>query len=117
MINFLFLVTLLIYLAASIFQTLSLAISSRTEAAVIRPTIERIAFWGTGIGFAFFSDTLYCVVVAAARAFPDDTLDRLHRFLRVGNHTDLSHHRTFDASPRTRQLCDARRVHCDTHLL
>ncbi len=55
MINFLFLVTLLIYLAASIFQTLSLAISSRTEAAVIRPTIERIAFWGTGIGFAFLS--------------------------------------------------------------
>ena len=55
MINFLFLVTLLIYLAASIFQTLSLAISSRTEAAVIRPTIERIAFWGTGIGFAFLT--------------------------------------------------------------
>ena len=55
MINFLFLVTLLIYLAASIFQTLSLAISSRTEAAVIRPTIERIAFWGTGIGFALLS--------------------------------------------------------------
>ena len=55
MINFLFLVTLLIYLATSIFQTLSLAISSRTEAAVIRPTIERIAFWGTGIGFAFLT--------------------------------------------------------------
>ena len=55
MINFLFLVTLLIYLAASIFQTLSLAISSRSEAVVIRPTIERIAFWGTGIGFAFLS--------------------------------------------------------------
>lgn len=55
MINFLFLVTLLIYLAASIFQTLSLVISSRSEAVVIRPTIERIAFWGTGIGFAFLS--------------------------------------------------------------
>lgn len=55
MINFLFLVTLLIYLAASIFQTLSLAISSRSEAVMIRPTIERIAFWGTGIGFAFLS--------------------------------------------------------------
>ena len=55
MINFLFLVTLLIYLAASIFQTLSLAISNRSEAAIIRPTIERIALWGTGIGFAFLS--------------------------------------------------------------
>lgn len=55
MINFLFLVTLLIYLAASIFQTLSLAIGNRTEASVIRPAIEGIAFWGTTIGFAFLT--------------------------------------------------------------
>lgn len=55
MINFLFLVTLLIYLAAGIFQTLSLAIGSRTEASLIRPAIERLAFWCTIIGFAFLS--------------------------------------------------------------
>lgn len=55
MINFLFLVTLLIYLAAGIFQTLSLALGNRTEASVIRPTIERIAFWCTIIGFAFLT--------------------------------------------------------------
>ena len=55
MINFLFLITLLIYLAASIFHTLSLTIGNRTEGAVIRPTVERIAFWGTTIGFAFLT--------------------------------------------------------------
>ena len=55
MINFLFLVTLLIYLAASIFHTLSLAIGNRTEGAIIRPTVERIAFWSTTIGFAFLT--------------------------------------------------------------
>ena len=55
MINFLFLITLLIYLAAGIFQTLSLAIGARSEALVIRPTIERIAFWCTIIGFAFLT--------------------------------------------------------------
>ncbi len=55
MINFLFLVTLLIYLAAGIFQTLALAIGNRSEASVIRPTIERSAFWCTTIGFGFLS--------------------------------------------------------------
>lgn len=50
--NFLFLVTLLIYLAASIFQALSLAIGNRSEASTLRPMIERIAFWGTTVGFA-----------------------------------------------------------------
>lgn len=50
--NFLFLVILLIYLAASIFQALSLAISNRSEASTLRATIERIAFWGTTVGFA-----------------------------------------------------------------
>ena len=50
--NFLFLVTLLIYLAASIFQALSLAIDNRSEASTLRPMIERIAFWGTTVGFA-----------------------------------------------------------------
>ena len=55
MINFLFLVTLLIYLTASIFQVLSLAIGNHTEASAIRPEIERIAFWCTSIGFAFLS--------------------------------------------------------------
>jgi cytochrome c-type biogenesis protein CcsB len=55
MINFLFLITLLIYLAAGIFQTLSLAIGARTDASAIRPTIEQIAFWCTLIGFAFLT--------------------------------------------------------------
>ena len=55
MINFLFLLTLLIYLAASIFQTLSLALGNRTEAIAIRSTIERLAFWGTLVGFAFLT--------------------------------------------------------------
>lgn len=55
MINFLFLLTLLIYLAASIFQTLSLALGNRTEAIAIRSTIEQIAFSGTAIGFAFLT--------------------------------------------------------------
>ncbi len=55
MINFLFLLTLLIYLAASIFQTLSLALGNRTEAMAIRSTIEHLAFWGTAIGFAFLT--------------------------------------------------------------
>lgn len=53
--NFLFLVTVLVYLAASIFQTLSLAIGNRTEASVIRPSIDRIAFWGTILGFAMLT--------------------------------------------------------------
>lgn len=55
MINFLFLVTLLIYLTASIFQALLLAVGTHTEASVIRPETERIAFWCTTIGFAFLS--------------------------------------------------------------
>lgn len=55
MINFLFLLTLLIYLAASIFQTLSLALGNRTEAIAIRSTLEQIAFSGTAIGFAFLT--------------------------------------------------------------
>ena len=55
MINFLFLVTLLIYLTAGIFQALSLAIGGRAEGSVIRPTIERIAFWSTIVGFAFLT--------------------------------------------------------------
>ncbi len=50
--NFLFLVTLLIYLTASIFQALSLAIGNRSDVSTLRPTIESIAFWGTTIGFA-----------------------------------------------------------------
>ncbi|RKU32144.1 hypothetical protein C6495_11520 [Candidatus Poribacteria bacterium] len=50
--NFLFLVTLLIYLAASIFHALSLAIGNRSEVSTLRPTIERIALWGTTVGFA-----------------------------------------------------------------
>ena len=58
--NFLFLVTVLVYLATSIFHTLSLAIGNRTEASVIRPTIERIAFWGTTLGFGML--TLFIVL-------------------------------------------------------
>ena len=55
MINFLFLVTLLIYLAAGIFHTLSLAIGNRIEAPTLRFVIEGIAFWCTTIGFAFLT--------------------------------------------------------------
>ena len=55
MINFLFLVTLLIYLAAGIFHTLSLAIGNRMETPTIRFVIEGIAFWCTTIGFAFLT--------------------------------------------------------------
>ncbi len=55
MINFLFLVTLLIYLATSIFHTLSLAIGTRSEGSVLRLTIERVAFWGTIVGFGFLT--------------------------------------------------------------
>lgn len=50
--NFLFLVTLLIYLAASIFQAIAFAIGNRSEALTLRPTLEHLAFWGTTIGFA-----------------------------------------------------------------
>ncbi len=58
--QFLFLLTVLIYLATSIFQILSLAIGNRTEASVIRPTIVRIAFWGTILGFALL--TLFIIL-------------------------------------------------------
>jgi ABC-type transport system involved in cytochrome c biogenesis permease subunit len=58
--NFLFLVTVLVYLATSIFHTLSLVIGNRTEVSVIRPTIERIAFWGTTLGFGML--TLFIVL-------------------------------------------------------
>ncbi len=53
--NFLFLITLLIYLTACIFQTLSLVIGSGAEASPLRYTIESIAFWGTTLGFAFLT--------------------------------------------------------------
>ncbi len=53
--NFLFLITLLIYLTASIFQLLSLIIGSRTEVSTLQHTIASIAFWATTLGFAFLT--------------------------------------------------------------
>ena len=58
--HFLFLVTVLVYLAASIFQALYLAIGKQTEYPALRPTIANIAFWGTCLGFALL--TLFIVL-------------------------------------------------------
>ena len=58
--HFLFLVTVLVYLAASIFQVLYLAIGERTETPTLRPRIALIAFWGTCLGFALL--TLFIVL-------------------------------------------------------
>jgi len=53
--HFLFLITVLVYLAASIFQALYLAIGKQTEYPSLRPTIANIAFWGTCLGFALLT--------------------------------------------------------------
>lgn len=60
LLHFLFLVTVLVYLAASIFQALYLAIGERSETPTLRPRIALIAFWGTGFGFALL--TLFIVL-------------------------------------------------------
>ena len=49
--NFLFLLTVLIYLAASIFQALFLTTGARSGASTLRPKISFIAHWGTIVGF------------------------------------------------------------------
>jgi len=58
--HFLFLVTVLVYLAASIFQVLYLAIGERTETPTLRPKIALTAFWGTCLGFALL--TLFIIL-------------------------------------------------------
>ena len=56
--NFLFLLTVLIYLAASIFQALFLATGSRTGAATLRPKISSMALWSTVVGFVLLTSFL-----------------------------------------------------------
>lgn len=53
--NFLFLLTVLIYLAASIFQALFLATGARSGASTLRPKIASIALWSTLVGFALLT--------------------------------------------------------------
>ncbi len=55
LLHFLFLITVLVYLAASIFQALYLAIGERSETPTLRPRIASIAFWGTCLGFALLT--------------------------------------------------------------
>ena len=53
--SFLFLLTVLIYLAASIFQALFLATGARSGASILRPKIASIALWSTIVGFALLT--------------------------------------------------------------
>ncbi len=53
--SFLFLLTVLIYLAASIFQALFLATGARSGASTLRPKIASIALWSTIVGFALLT--------------------------------------------------------------
>ena len=53
--NFLFLLTVLIYLAASIFQALFLTTGARTGASTLRPKISFIALWSTIAGFVLLT--------------------------------------------------------------
>ena len=53
--NFLFLLTVLIYLAASIFQALFLATGARSGASTLRPKIASIALWSTIVGFTLLT--------------------------------------------------------------
>ena len=53
--NFLSLLTVLIYFAASIFQALFLVIGAGTETSTLRPKISFIAFWGTAVGFVLLT--------------------------------------------------------------
>ena len=53
--SFLFLLTVLIYLAASIFQALFLATGARSGASILRPKIASIALWSTIAGFALLT--------------------------------------------------------------
>ena len=53
--SFLFLLTVLIYLAASIFQALFLATGAHSGASTLRPKIASIALWSTLVGFALLT--------------------------------------------------------------
>ncbi len=54
-IHFIFLITVLVYLAASIFQVLYLLIGERSESTLFRNRISKIAFIGTVLGFALLT--------------------------------------------------------------
>ncbi len=58
--HFLFLVTVLVYLAASIFQALYLVLGKQTETPALRPTIAHIAYAITCLGFGLL--TLFIIV-------------------------------------------------------
>ena len=58
--HFLFLVTVLVYLAASIFQALYLVLGKQTEIPALRPTIAHIAYGITCLGFGLL--TLFIIV-------------------------------------------------------
>ena len=53
--NFLFLLTVLIYLASSIFQALFLTTGARSGASTLRPKISFIALWSTIVGFVLLT--------------------------------------------------------------
>ena len=53
--HFLFLVTVLVYLAAGIFQLLYLTIRESSETPTLRPRIALIAFWVTAFGFVLLT--------------------------------------------------------------
>ena len=58
--HFLFLITVLVYLAATIFQALYLTVGEGTETSTLRPRMAEIAFWSTCVGFALL--TLFIVL-------------------------------------------------------
>ncbi|MCY4403111.1 MAG: cytochrome c biogenesis protein CcsA [Candidatus Poribacteria bacterium] len=58
--HFFFLVTVLVYLAASIFQALYLTIGERSETPTLRPRIALIAYWATCLGFGLL--TLFIIL-------------------------------------------------------
>lgn len=58
--HFLFLISVLIYLTASIFQALYLVIGKNTETPALRPTLAQIAFWVTCLGFGML--TLFLIL-------------------------------------------------------
>lgn len=58
--HFLFLVTVLVYLAAGIFQLLYFTIGEKSETPTLRPRIAKIAFWVTSVGFALL--TLFIIL-------------------------------------------------------
>lgn len=59
-IHFLFLITVLVYFAASIFHVLYLLVSEQFEVKALRKTISHIAFFGTVLGFILL--TLFIIL-------------------------------------------------------